>query len=134
MEYYPTGTVPVLGKIPAGLPLEAVEEVEGFEPVTVPDPENCFFLRVEGDSMIGAGIQGGDLVLIRMQPTADNGQIVACKVNGDEATLKRFRQQGDTVILMPENPKYDPLIVPASDFNSGYAKILGVAIEFKRKL
>ena len=84
--------------------------------------------------MVGAGIQTGDLVLIRLQPTADNGQIVACKINGDEATLKRFRQQGDTVILMPENPKYDPLVVPASDFATGHAKIIGVAIEIKRKL
>lgn len=134
LEYRPTGTVPILGRIPAGLPLEAVEEVEGYEPVTVSDPENCFYLRVEGDSMAGAGIQTGDLVLIRLQPTADNGQIVACKVNGDEATLKRFRQQGDTVILMPENPKYDPLVVPASDFATGRAKIIGVAIEIKRKL
>lgn len=134
VEYRPTGSVPVLGRIPAGPPLEAVEEVEGYEPVTVTDPENCFYLRVEGDSMVGAGIQTGDLVLIRLQPTADNGQIVACKINGDEATLKRFRQQGDTVILMPENPKYDPLVVPASDFATGHAKIIGVAIEIKRKL
>lgn len=134
LEYHPTGSVPVLGRIPAGPPLEAVEEVEGYEPVTVSDPENCFYLRVEGDSMTGAGIQTGDLVLIRLQPTADNGQIVACKINGDEATLKRFRQQGDTVILMPENPKYDPLVVPASDFATGHAKIIGVAIEIKRKL
>lgn len=134
VEYRPTGSVPVLGRIPAGPPLEAVEEVEGYEPVTVSDPENCFYLRVEGDSMTGAGIQTGDLVLIRLQPTADNGQIVACKINGDEATLKRFRQQGDTVILMPENPKYDPLVVPASDFATGHAKIIGVAIEIKRKL
>lgn len=134
IPYSSTGSVPILGRIPAGIPLEAVEEIEGYEPVTVSDPENYFYLRVEGDSMAGAGIQTGDLVLIRMQPTADNGQIVACKINGDEATLKRFRQQGDTVILMPENPKYDPLVVPASDFATGHAKIIGVAIEIKRKL
>ena len=132
--YQPTGTVPVLGRIPAGVPLMAVEDIEGYEPVTVSDPKNCFYLRVEGDSMIGAGIQSGDLVLIRMQSSAENGQIVACQVNGDEATLKRFHQQINTVLLMPENPKYEPIIVPIADFESGRAKIIGVAIEIKRKL
>ncbi|MGO5116015.1 transcriptional repressor LexA [Candidatus Avoscillospira sp. LCP25S3_F1] len=134
IPYCPTGTVPVLGRIAAGVPISAIEEVEGYEPVTVSDPENCYYLRVEGDSMIGAGIQSGDLVLIRQQPTADSGQIVACKVNGDEATLKRFRQQGETVFLMPENPNYEPIIVPAKDFETGHAQIFGVAIEVKRKL
>ena len=134
VEYRPTGTVPVLGRIAAGVPIAAVEEVEGYEPVTVSDPENCYYLRVDGDSMIGAGIQSGDLVLIRQQPTADNGQIVACKVNGDEATLKRFRRQDDMVFLMPENQKYNPIIVPVKDFENGYAQIFGVAIEVKRKL
>lgn len=134
IPYCPTGTVPVLGRIAAGIPISAVEEVEGYEPVTVSDPENCYYLRVDGDSMIGAGIQSGDLVLIRQQPTADNGQIVACKVNGDEATLKRFHQQGATVLLMPENPNYEPIVVPAKDFDTGYAQIFGVAIEVKRKL
>lgn len=134
VPYQPTGTVPVLGRIAAGVPISAVEEVEGYEPVTVSDPENCYYLRVDGDSMIGAGIQSGDLVLIRQQPTADPGQIVACKVNGDEATLKRFRKQGETVLLMPENPNYEPIVVPAKDFETGYAQIFGVAIEVKRKL
>lgn len=134
IPYRPTGTVPVLGRIAAGVPISAIEEVEGYEPVTVSDPENCYYLRVDGDSMIGAGIQSGDLVLIRQQPTADNGQIVACKVNGDEATLKRFHQQGATVLLMPENPNYEPIVVPAKDFDTGYAQIFGVAIEVKRKL
>lgn len=134
IPYRPTGTVPVLGRIAAGVPIEAVEEVEGYEPVTVSDPENCYYLRVDGDSMIGAGIQSGDLVLIRQQQCADPGQIVACKVNGDEATLKRFRKQGETVLLMPENPNYEPIVVPAKDFETGYAQIFGVAIEVKRKL
>lgn len=134
IPYRPTGTVPVLGRIAAGVPISAIEEVEGYEPVTVSDPENCYYLRVEGDSMTGAGIQSGDLVLIRQQPTADNGQIVACKVNGDEATLKRFHQQGEAVLLMPENPNYEPIVVPAKDFDTGYAQIFGVAIEVKRKL
>jgi len=73
-------------------------------------------------------------VLIRTQPTADDGQIVACRVNGDEATLKRFRRQGDSVMLLPENPAYAPRVVPQSDFDSGYAAIIGVAIQALRTL
>lgn len=134
IPYAPTGMVPVLGRIPAGMPVLAEEHIEGYEPVDVPDPENYYWLRVEGDSMINAGIQSGDLVLMRAQTYAENGQIVACRVNGDEATLKRFREQGDSIILLPENPAYEPRIVSKKDFADGYAGIVGVAIEIKRKL
>lgn len=134
IPYAPTGMVPVLGRIPAGMPVLAEEHIEGYEPVDVSDPENYYWLRVEGDSMINAGIQSGDLVLMRAQNYAENGQIVACRVNGDEATLKRFREQGDSIILLPENPAYEPRIVSKKDFADGYAGIVGVAIEIKRKL
>ncbi len=134
IPYAPTGMVPVLGRIPAGIPALAEEHIEGYEPVDVSDPENYYWLHVEGDSMINAGIQSGDLVLMRAQNYAENGQIVACRVNGDEATLKRFREQGDSIILLPENPAYEPRIVSKKDFADGYAGIVGVAIEIKRKL
>lgn len=84
--------------------------------------------------MINAGIQSGDLVLIRIQNCAENGQIVACRINGNEATLKRYREQQSAIILMPENPAYDPYIVSKKDFADGYAGIMGVAVEVKRKL
>lgn len=134
IPYRATGMVPVLGRIPAGLPALAEEYIEGYEPVDVSDPENYYWLRVEGDSMINAGISTGDLVLIRMQPCAENGQIVACRVNGDEATLKRYHEQGDSIILMPENPDYEPRIIRKKEFDIGYAAIMGVAVEIKRKL
>lgn len=134
VPYVPTGYIPILGLIPAGIASLAVEDIEGYTSVDVSNPEECFALRVNGDSMINAGICPGDLVIIRTQQCADNGQIVACRVNGDEATLKRFKQQGDTVILLPENPNYEPIIVPCSDFEIGYASIMGVALEVKRKL
>lgn len=134
IPYEPTGMVPVLGRIPAGDPLLAEECIEGYEPVDVADPQNYYFLRVQGDSMINAGIQSGDLVLIRLQNYAENGQIVACRVNGDEATLKRFREQEDCVILLPENPAYEPRIINKKDFADGYAAIMGIAVEVKRKL
>lgn len=122
-----TGMVPIIGSIPAGVPILAVENVTGYLPTLVKNPEEYFALRVKGTSMINAGIPDGSLVLIHQQPTAENGQIVACRVNGDEATLKRFKQVGDTIVLMPENPDYQPIIVKCSDFDSGYAEIIGVA-------
>lgn len=132
--YRTTGMAPVLGRIPAGTPLLAEEYIDGYEPIDVPNPECYYWLRVQGDSMINAGIQSGDLVLIRMQNCAENGQIVACRINGNEATLKRYREQEGAIILMPENPAYDPYIVSKKDFVDGYASIMGVAVEVKRKL
>lgn len=98
------------------------------------DAENYFFLRVSGESMINAGIQSGDLVLIRKQSSAEYGQIVAARVNGDEATLKKYKPQGDTVLLLPENPDFEPILVRAKDFDDGYASIIGVAIEVRHTL
>ena len=126
--------IPILGVIRAGVPALALEQVEGYAAADVPDPENCFYLRVSGDSMINAGIRSGDLVLLRRQESAENGQIVACLVDGEDATLKRFRVQKDMVILQPENPNYEPKIVPLRDFDTGAARIVGVAIKLVRNL
>lgn len=125
---------PILGTIPAGAPILAVEDIEGYATVPYNDDEDYFYLRVNGESMKGAGIQTGDLVLIRRQPCAEDGQIVACRVNGDEATLKRYKRKGDTVFLLPENPDFEPRIVPVSDFESGAAEIIGVALEVRKQL
>lgn len=132
--YRPTGQIPILGTIPAGIATLAVEDIEGYTAVDVCRPEECFALRMKGDSMINAGIYPDDLVIIRMQNYAENGQIVACRINGDESTLKRFTKQDDTIVLVPENPKYPVQIVNAADFESGYASVIGVAIEIKRIL
>ena len=125
---------PIVGSIPAGYPAVALEDIEGYAPIPYKNEGDYFFLRVSGDSMINAGINSGDLVLIRRQTFANPGQIVACRVDGDEATLKRFKPQGNTVILMPENSAYDPTVVAASDFVCGEAGIIGVAIEVRHTL
>lgn len=125
---------PIIGSIPAGYPVLAVEDIEGYASIPYSDMENYFFLRVKGDSMVNAGINTGDLVLIRRQKCAENGQVVAARVNGDEATLKRYKQQGNTVLLLPENPRYDPKIVPVKDFEIGDAQIIGVALEVRHTL
>jgi len=123
----PSCAVPVVGSIPAGLPILAEENIIGYEFADVSRPEDYFYLRVKGDSMVNAGINNGSLVLVHKQDSAEDGQIVVCLLNGDEATLKRFRKSGNTVMLIPENPAYAPILVPVSDFESGYARILGVA-------
>ena len=109
------GHIPVLGMVTAGLPILAVENQEGTIPWEDPD---CFALRVRGDSMIGAGILRGDKVVVRPQPTADDGQIVVALLD-DEATVKRLRRKGGKVWLMPENENYMPI-------DGDEAQILGV--------
>jgi len=84
--------------------------------------------------MINVCIYDGDLVLVKEQNCADNGDIVVCLTNEYEATLKRFHQQGDMVVLQPENPVHSPILVSCKDFDSGYARILGIAREVKHTL
>ncbi|MBR6920901.1 MAG: repressor LexA [Clostridia bacterium] len=134
---YPAGVrrpIPVLGTIKAGVPINAEEQAEGSDYADVDDPEEYFYLKVKGDSMIGAGITDGSMVLVRKQNYAEDGQIVVCLVDNEYATLKRYRNQNGTVILMPENPSYQPFILSAADFEQGSAAILGVAVEVKKKL
>ena len=100
------GQIPVIGVVTAGLPILAVENQEGFIPWEG-DP-NCFALRVRGDSMINAAILSGDLVVVRPQQSADDGQIVVARI-GDEATVKRLRRRSGKIWLMPENDNYEPI-------------------------
>lgn len=132
IPYTAAHKAPILGSIPAGYPVLAIEDIEGYEDIPYSDEENYFFLRVNGESMKNAGIHTGDLVLIRRQEYAEDGQIVAARVNGDEATLKRYKKQGGNVLLLPENPEYDPRIVPAEDFETGDAQIIGIVVEMRR--
>ena len=122
--------VPLLGRITAGKPILAVENVD--EKVVL-DPsfvkgDGSFLLMVQGYSMKNAGILDGDLVLIRQQATAESGDIVAALI-GDEATVKRFKQDGDQVTLEPENPDFEPIL---SDSTS--IKIIGKVLAVLRLL
>ena len=100
------GQIPIVGVVTAGLPILAVENQEGTM-AWEGDP-NCFALRVRGDSMINAAILSGDLVVVRPQQHADDGQIVVARI-GDEATVKRLRRRHGQVWLMPENDNYAPI-------------------------
>ena len=121
-----SGMIPIVGTIPAGYPAFADEDIIGYQFAPVPNADEYFYLRVSGDSMINKGITDGCLVLIHKQETADNGQIVAVRLNGSEATLKILTRQGNSVILSPANPQYNPIIVSAEQFTTGEAAIYGV--------
>lgn len=98
--------VPIIGVVTAGYPILAQENIEGYLPWD--GDKRCFALRVRGDSMIGAGILDGDIVVVRPQPTAMEGQIVVALL-GDEATVKRLHYIEGGVLLLPANPAYPPL-------------------------
>ena len=121
--------VGIIGSIPCGnlaLEEEAVEEIVNL-PVSLFGKGNLFLLHASGDSMTGAGIDDGDLVLIRKQEEARNGDIVVAYVEGEGNTLKRYRKYGSTVFLHPENPKYRD--IPLKD-----CRIQGVAISVIKHL
>ena len=98
--------IPVVGVVTAGVPILAVENIEGYIPWD--GERGCYALRVRGDSMIGAGILDGDRVVVRPQSTATNGEIVVALLD-DSATVKRFQRDGKQLWLMPENPAYEPI-------------------------
>ena len=106
-----TRDVPILGRIAAGTPILAAEQIDEVLPLPVELVGNgpVFLLEVKGDSMIAAGIFDGDLVAVHKQSDADDGTIVAALVEGEEATVKRLRRQDGKVILESENPAYAPM-------------------------
>ena len=100
------GQIPVVGTVTAGMPILALENQEGT--ICWDGDPKCFALRVRGDSMINAGILSGDMVVVRPQQSADDGQIVVARI-GDEATVKRLRRRNGEIWLMPENDAYPPI-------------------------
>ena len=130
----PVRWVPVLGRVQAGHLTTATEELDGYVPMPAGsdrrDPrhnDELFALRVQGESMTGAGILPGDVVIVRRQPTADSGALVVALVD-DEATVKRLRLRDGQVELHPENPDFDPILTDRE------VTLLGKIIEVRRTL
>jgi repressor LexA len=124
--------VPLVGRISAGSPILADQNIEEY--LTVPTdyagPDDHFALRVTGDSMVGAGILDGDLVVVRRRNTANEGDIVAVLLPGgaeDETTVKRFHKEGGRVVLIPENPSMQP-------FEMTEGSILGKVVAVLRRI
>jgi len=124
--------IPMVGSVPAGQPIDAVENVEGeiVLDISFLPRGDSFSLRVSGDSMIEAGIRDRDVVIVRKQSVAQSGDIVVAVVNG-EATVKRYFSEGRQVRLQPENPAFEPLLVTRK---SGDFRIAGKVVGLLRKL
>lgn len=106
--------VPVVGRVAAGMPITAEENIESTFPVPKQyASDNCYMLRVKGESMINAGIMDGDLILVQSQNTAENGDIVVATIDGFEyeATVKTFYKEKDHIRLQPENDTMSPILV-----------------------
>lgn len=106
--------VPLVGKVTAGSPITAVENIEEYIPLPesiASSGEQVFMLAVTGDSMIEAGILDGDYIIVRQQQTANNGDIVVAMTEDDEATVKRFFKEKDHIRLQPENSAMEPIIL-----------------------
>ena len=126
--FAPNHRIPILGRIRAGLPLYAEEHVEGYTYTDLNGGAEYFALRVTGDSMNAARIGDGDTLIIRRQECVDNGQIAVVLVGDDEATVKRFFQNGHTVTLMPQstNPVHQPQIYDTRDIQ---IRVVGLVVQ-----
>ena len=131
----PARSVPLLGRVAAGAPIMAEEHVEEIYPMPADlvGDGNIFMLEVKGDSMIEAGIFDGDFVIVRQQPTAHSGQIVAAMMPSEygdnpEATVKTIRHRGSAIVLEPANPTMQPFEAPAG------TEILGRVVGVFRRL
>lgn len=110
-DMYP---IPLLGRVVAGKPLEEQENLEGYIYVNYRPKEEYFAVRVHGDSMINAGILDKSIIICHKQETAESGDIIVAMLNGEQ-TVKRFKMNGNTCFLKPENPNYDPIFVTEND-------------------
>ena len=122
--------LPIVGRIAAGLPIEAIESGENtfYVPKVLAKGSDSFILEVKGDSMIDAGINDGDFAIIKKQNTANNGDIAVALTNENEATLKRFRKRGDTIALEAANELFETRI-----YSAGQINIQGILIGLIRR-
>jgi repressor LexA len=131
MERRPVRHVPLVGDIAAGTDVLAQENVEEIYPLPadLTGEGELFMLRVRGESMIEAGILDGDLIVARTQNTAEKGDIVVAGIPGDEGTVKTFSRKGNKIVLLPANPRFEPM-----EFNADEVAIYGKVVTVLRKL
>lgn len=127
--------IPVLGAIPAGIPIEAVEEILDYEEITedMAKTGEFFALKVKGDSMAPT-INDGDIVIVKKQDDADSGKVCVVMVNGDDATLKRIKKEPNGLWLNPDNSysEFKPTFYTNSEVENKPVRILGVIVELRR--
>lgn len=128
--------IPILGKVPAGIPIEAIEDIIGYEEIPasmLKDGNNYFSLKIDGDSMY-PDYKTGDIIIIRQQNDCNSGDDCVVMVNGDDATFKRVIKQEKSIILKPLNNNYEPYYFDEYEIMTKPVKIIGVAVEVRRKL
>lgn len=120
--------IPIIGRVAAGTPILAEENIEGsvlIDPSFINKAKNCFALKVKGDSMINAGIFEGDIVIVTPKNTASLDDIIVARID-DEVTVKRFYTTGNEIKLIPENDKYNPIVITGENEFSIIGKVTGV--------
>ena len=127
--------IPVLGSVAADIPIEAIEDVIDTEeiPQEMAATGKFFGLKIKGNSM-EPDIHDGDIVIVRQQEDAENGETVIVCVNGDTATCKRLRKYKDGIELISNNPSYDPMFYSIKDVSDTPITIIGKVVELRRKL
>lgn len=126
--------IPVLGRVAAGIPIEAIEDIIDTEEITeeMAKTGEFFGLQIHGDSM-GPKMDEGDIVIVRKQEDAESGDIVIASVNGDDATCKRLRKYRDGIELISSNPSYEPMFFSNEDIIKKPVKIIGKVVELRCK-
>lgn len=126
--------IPVLGRVAAGIPIDAIEEVIDWEDISVDEVGNgeYFGLQIKGQSM-EPKISDGDVVIVRRQPDVDSGDIAVALVNGNDATVKRIKKSPQGVTLIPSNPAYEPMYYSNEEIESLPVTILGRVVELRAK-
>jgi len=128
--YKPSQRIPILGRVSAGLPLYAEENIEGYIYTDLNHGGEYFGLRVQGDSMNAARIVEGDIVVVRKQDIVENGEIAVVMVGDDEATIKRFYRKGKIVTLNPQstNPFHQPQVY---DLSETHVRVIGKVVQIQ---
>lgn len=134
-EEHPRGVkIPVLGNVAAGIPIEAITDIEDYEEITEDMAAGGEYvaLKIHGDSMEPRMVDG-DVVIVRLQETAENGDTVIAVVNGSEATCKRIKITPDGIMLIPINPEYEPMFYSKRQVNELPVRIFGKVVELRAK-
>lgn len=127
--------IPVIGRVAAGIPIDAIEEVIDWEDISVDEVGNgeYFGLQIKGQSM-EPKISDGDVVIVRRQPDVDSGDIAVVLVNGNDATVKRIKKSPQGVTLIPSNPAYEPIYYSNEEIERLPVTVLGRVVELRAKL
>lgn len=128
--------IPVLGRVAAGIPIDAIEEVIDWEDISadmVTGGAEYFGLQIKGDSM-EPKISSGDIVIVRKQPDVESGEVAVVLVNGDDATVKRVKKSAAGITLIANNPAYDPVFYSNEDIEKLPVAILGRVVELRAKI